>query len=102
MDPQVTPRDDAALAVTRNDDEARYELHRDGEPIGFADYRETSDAVVVPYVEIRSDLRGRGFGDVLARGLLEDLQAGERQVVPRCGFLAGFIRDHPEFHHLVG
>lgn len=89
------------LRVLRDDAAGRYVLRRDDETIGFADFHDDDDVVVVPYVEIRADLRGHGLGDVLARGLLEDLRAAGRDVLPLCGFLAGFVREHPEFHGLT-
>jgi predicted GNAT family acetyltransferase len=85
----------------RNDEaRSRYELVLDGEVIGVADYRIEGDEVIFPHTEIRSDLRGRGYGDLLVRGALEHVRSTGRTVVPRCWFVVEFLELHPEFADL--
>ena len=85
----------------RNDESScRYELLRDGEVIGVADYRIEGDEVVFPHTEVRPDLRGRGYGQVLVRGAMEDVRETGRTVVPRCWYVAEFLELHPEFSDL--
>lgn len=86
--------------VRNEESRSRYELVLDGEVIGIADYRVEGDEVVFPHTEIRSDLRGRGLGDVLVRGAMEDVRAAGRTVVPRCWFVVEFLELHPEFADL--
>jgi predicted GNAT family acetyltransferase len=78
----------------------RYELDVDG-GVAFADYRMAPGAVTVTYTEVPAALRGRGIGGKLARAVLDHIRAEGLKVVPRCGFLAGYIRDNPEFHDLL-
>jgi uncharacterized protein len=58
--------------------------------------------LTIVHTEVPSHLRGRGIGSVLARGVLQDIRAKGWKVIPRCGFLAAFIRENPEFHDLLG
>lgn len=79
---------------------SRYEFDVEG-GIAFADYRITPGVVTVNYTEVPAQLRGRGIGAQLSRAVLEHIRAEGLKVIPRCGYFAGFIRDHPEFHDLV-
>jgi uncharacterized protein len=88
--------------VQRNDSASRYELLVDGELVGVADYDERDDRIVFPHTEIEFPLRGRGLGAVLVRGALDDVRArGVTQVVPRCWYVAEFIRENPEYRELL-
>jgi uncharacterized protein len=45
---------------------------------------------------------GHGVGSALARSALDEVRAkGERDVVPVCPFIHGWIDDHPEYGDLV-
>ena len=87
--------------VRRNPERSRYELVQDGQVVGVADYRESGDTVVLPHTEIDRSMRGRGLGDVLVKGVLDDLRGGGRSVVPSCWFVAAYIDDHPEYRDLL-
>jgi predicted GNAT family acetyltransferase len=43
---------------------------------------------------------GRGVGSQLVRGALELVRARGERVVPVCGFVAAWMRRHPEFDPL--
>lgn len=87
-------------AVRDNKTAHRYEFDVDG-GTAFADYRMTPGVVTISYTEVPVALRGRGLGGKLARAVLEHIRAEGLKVVPRCGFLAGYIRENAEFHDLV-
>ena len=88
--------------VRRAEERGRYELYVDGELTGVADYHpEPGGAVVLPHTEIAADRRGRGLGAVLVRGVLDDLRAEGRTVVPRCWYVAEYIAGHPEDADMV-
>ena len=53
------------------------------------------------HTEVPDAVSGKGFGSELARGLLEKIRERGEKVVPRCPFLAAYIRKHPEFQDLV-
>lgn len=88
--------------TVRNNDEAhRYELVIDDQVVGVADYRLQGDVLVVPHTEIAGHLQGRGLGAVLVQGMLDDVRANGRKVVPRCWYVAQHMRDHPETADLL-
>ena len=87
--------------MRKAEDRSRYELVADGEVVGIADYRDTGDRVVLPHTVIDPAMRGRGFGDVLVAGVLDDLRADDRTVVPSCWFVAEFIERNAKYGDMV-
>lgn len=86
--------------VRKDEVRSRYELLLDGELVGVADYRDTGDAVVFPHTEIDPGHRGKGLGETLVRGALDDVRATGRTVVPQCWFVREFIDANPGYADL--
>lgn len=82
-------------------DEQRYEITVDGTLAGFAVYRLDGDRTVFVHTEISPDFGGRGLGNTLAAGALDDVRSRGRRAVPICPFIAAFIGRHPEYQDLV-
>jgi predicted GNAT family acetyltransferase len=90
--------------VRDNARRSRYELLLDGRVIGFAEYRPgdgDGSHLVFPHTEIVRPLRGRGYGDRLIRGALDDVRRSGRTLEPSCWAVAAFIAEHPEYADLV-
>ena len=91
----------AAFRVTDHTEANRYELQLDDELISYADYVRQADILIVPHVETRRDLRGRGNADRLMKGMLDDIRAKGLRVRPVCPHAMDYLRDHPEEADLV-
>ncbi|MBW8752164.1 MAG: N-acetyltransferase [Propionibacteriales bacterium] len=90
------------VEVTDNPAENRYEARVGGELAGFAAYHLTRSSIVFTHTEVDPAFEGHGVGSSLARFALDDVRAkGERDVVPVCPFIHGWIDDHPEYADLV-
>lgn len=90
------------IQVTRNDTARRYEAHRDGQLLGFAEYQLTDQLVVFTHTEVDAAYEGQGVGGAIARHALDDVCAdGSRAVLPLCPFIKGWIGKHPEYVALV-
>jgi len=90
------------VVVTDNPAENRYEARVDGELAGFAAYHLTRSSIVFTHTEVGPEFEGHGVGSALARFALDDVRAkGERDVVPVCPFIHGWIDDHAEYADLV-
>jgi predicted GNAT family acetyltransferase len=90
------------VEVTDNPAENRYEARVEGELAGFAAYHLTRSSIVFTHTEVDPAFKGRGVGSALARFALDDVRAkGERDVVPVCPFIHGWIDDHPDYADLV-
>lgn len=79
----------------------RFELHVDGETVGFASYRDSGRGVVFPHTEITPRLRGQGLSHILIRGALDAMRERGEQVIPMCWAVSGFIDENPEYADLV-
>lgn len=91
-----------AVEVRNNPDEHGYEAWLDGELAGFAAYRLRERSVVFTHTEVDDRFEGQGVGSQLARGALDGVRAdGERDVVPLCPFIKGWIDKHPDYRDLV-
>jgi predicted GNAT family acetyltransferase len=90
------------VEVSDNPDQQRYEARIDGELAGFSQYHLTRSSIVFTHTEVDPAYKGRGVGSEIARFALDDVRAkGERDVVPVCPFIHGFIDDHSEYADLV-
>ncbi len=81
--------------------EQRYEATIGGRLAGIAAYRPRPGARVFTHTEVLPEWEGRGVGGRLARAALDDVRASGLQAVPRCPFIAAWIRRHPEYEDLV-
>jgi predicted GNAT family acetyltransferase len=89
------------IAVADNWDRARYEIVVDGKLAGFSTYRRNGETITVIHTEIDDVFEGHGLGSKLARGLLDDIRARGLHLVPKCPFIAKYIREHEEYGDLV-
>jgi uncharacterized protein len=87
--------------VTRNETDRRYELHIDGELVSIADYAERPDAIVVPHVETRRDLRDNGYSQLLLAGVVDDLRARSLKIVPTCSAARAYVTALPDADDLI-
>jgi uncharacterized protein len=79
-----------ALSPTVRDDEAghRYELLLDDARVGELVYRTRGDVVTLIHTEIAQRLEGRGLGERLVAGALDDIRERGLRIVPLCPFVA--------------
>jgi predicted GNAT family acetyltransferase len=82
--------------IRRNDARRRYELVVDDRLVGVADFSDDGARVVIPHTEIVPDQRGQGLGALLVAGVLADLRAQGRVVVPECWYVREYLDQHPE------
>jgi predicted GNAT family acetyltransferase len=90
------------VEVRNNAEQNRYEAWLDGEVAGFAEYGLSDHAIVFTHTEVADRFEGKGVGSALARGALDDVRAqGDRDVVPLCPFIKGWIAKHPDYQDLL-
>jgi len=58
--------------------------------------------MIITHTETPPSLRGRGIGSELVQGALQLIRADGLHVIAGCGFVADYLRKHPEFADLVG
>jgi len=87
-------------SVRDNSAAGRFELDIDGQ-VAFITYRRTGGVTTLLHAEVPPELSGRGVGSTLTQGTLELLREQGRKIVPRCPFIAVYVKKHPEFQDLV-
>jgi uncharacterized protein len=91
-----------ALSVTDNAARSRYELHDGDDFLGFTEYRQRDDGVLVfPHTVITSPKRGAGYGAALVQRALDDVRAKGRTIVAECPFVERFVDEHPDYQDLL-
>ena len=78
----------------------RFEMDREGK-IAFVSYRARDGVIELLHTETPAELRGRGIGTELARGVFDLLRDRHAKAVLYCGFLIDFARRHPEYTDLL-
>jgi predicted GNAT family acetyltransferase len=91
----------ATAGVRDNKAKSRSELDVEG-GLAFANYRLKPSAVIITHTETPPALRGRGIASELVQGALELIRADGLKVIAGCGFVADYLRKHPEHADLVG
>ena len=77
-----------------------FEFHIDGQTPRI-DYARSGNAVALTHTEIPAGLRGQGVGTALVEAVLTRIDNRGEKVVPLCGFVAGYIRENPQWKRLV-
>lgn len=89
-----------SITVTNNETAQRYEARPDG-LLALLEYHRAGDRIVYTHTEVPSALEGRGVGSALAKMALDEARAANLSIVPRCPFVAAYIKRHPEYASLV-
>jgi predicted GNAT family acetyltransferase len=87
--------------VVDNPAERRYEATLGDRLAGIVTYRLRPGQIVFLHTEVLPAFEGRGIGSRLAAGVLDDARARGLSVVPRCPFIAAYVRRHPDYASLV-
>ena len=88
------------IEVADNEAGQRYEALVDGQ-LAVITYRRQGDRIVFIHTEVPEALEGRGIAGAMARVALDEARAQGLEVIPRCPFVAAYIRRHPEYLDLV-
>lgn len=86
--------------LVHNAAEKRYEYDL-GSDKAFVEYLETPDFMVLTHTEVPARYEGQGIGSELVRGVLEDVRARNKRIVPQCQFVAAYIYRHPEWEDVL-
>ncbi len=87
--------------VTHNATARRFETRAGDEPLSFLSYMYEGDRVVFDHTFVPEELRGRGIAAKLARAALTEARERHWRIVPRCSYVATFIKRNPEFADLA-
>ncbi|MFM9850532.1 MAG: GNAT family N-acetyltransferase [Hyphomicrobiaceae bacterium] len=85
--------------VVDNTDLQRFEMQVDG-GVAFVTYRRRGNEITLNHAKVPAALQGQGMGSELAHATLTAIREQGLKVVPRCSFMAAYMRSHPEFSDL--
>ena len=100
-DPQQPENAATAPRVADNPRASGYELWLGTTRAGQIEYRSHPGVVVLVHTEVDPAFAGRGLGERLVAGALEDLRARGLKLVPVCPFVRAYLRRHPDQADLV-
>ena len=86
--------------VSNNESESRYETTVDGKT-AFAAYHREGGNLVFTHTEVPPELEGRGIASAIVKFALDDARAQNLGVVPRCAYVASWVKKHGEYQDLV-
>ena len=72
-----------------------------GDTLAYVEYTRAGNWIELIHTEVPEALSGQGVGSKLVRGVLDRIRAEDAKVIPRCGFVAAFIKRHPEYRSLI-
>jgi predicted GNAT family acetyltransferase len=87
-----------SLQIDDHPEELRYEALVDGRLAGFAQYRLQDGRMTIFHTEVEPAYEGHGVGSELAKVALADVRKRGLVLVPRCPFIADYVRRHPELY----
>ncbi len=86
--------------VWDNTAESRYEVAIGGQ-LALLEYAREGDHITLIHTSVPEALAGHGIAGELAKAALDDARAQGLAVIPRCPYVAAYIRRHPEYADLV-
>ena len=89
------------ITVANAPERLRYELRLGEDVIGFTTYRLVGRRVVFIHTEVNEEYSGRGLAERLAKFALDDVRAAGKRIVPRCPYIAAYLRRHHEYDDIV-
>jgi uncharacterized protein len=91
----------ATIAVTRNDEEHRFELRVDGVYAGRIEFSMRSGAIALNHTVVEDEFGGRGLAGELVAAALRMIRDEGLPLLPYCPYVLGYLRRHPEEVDLV-
>jgi predicted GNAT family acetyltransferase len=84
------------LKIENNGDSSRFEVTVNGK-LARLDYRIEPGTIFLLHVEVPAEEEGQGIASSLAKTALDFARDRGLKVVPRCPFVAAYMRKHREF-----
>jgi len=91
------------ITVKNNAESRSYDVCVDGEVAGSIVYEFAGEGrrVVFTHTFVQPRFRGRGIGDMLVRGALDDVRAKGLTLTNFCDVVARYIDAHPDYADLL-
>ncbi len=92
----------ADIEVTRNEQESRFEAHRDGQFVGYISYEKGNGVINLPHTLVFPEYEGQGVGSKLVQQSLDLIREmdGDMKVTPTCPFIDVWMKRHKDYEDL--
>ena len=87
--------------VVLNDALSRFELEDEG-VTAFVAFERSGDTLTLTHTEVPDRLEGQGVGTALVRHAIEYIRDNHLKVVPRCPFVASYLKRNPDDARSLG
>lgn len=87
--------------VVDQPERSRYVLTAGGEEVGFSAYLDRDGLRVFTHTEVDPAHGGKGYGSILAKGVLDAVRAAGLKAVPLCPFIAAYVQKHPDYDDIL-
>jgi phosphotransferase system enzyme I (PtsI) len=95
------PTTTAPLPVMHNVKLQRFESQAGDAPLAFVSYTHEGEHVILDHTFVPEELQGHGMAATLVRAALHEARQRHWRIVPRCPYVATFIKRNPDFADLV-
>lgn len=89
-----------AVEVRHNQEKNRFESGSEG-ALAKLDYKLRGNRLIAYHTEVPDQLEGQGVGSALAQALFDHAREQGLTVVPRCSFVAAWLKRHPQYQELT-
>jgi hypothetical protein len=85
------------ISVSHSLPQERYEIYVDDEYVGYLDYVNETEQVVLTHTVVHNQYAGHGYAAHLVKYVLDDIAKTGKEVVPLCSYVGYYIEQHPEY-----
>lgn len=89
------------MEISNNKRQYRYEAITDTGELATLEYRWLRGSMALMHTIVPPSAEGKGVGSALVKHVLDEAREKGLKILPYCSFVAGFIKNHPEYQDLV-
>ena len=86
--------------IVDNKERSRFEIKL-GSGTAYVDYGWRNEIFELMFIFVPVEYRGKGIAEELIRFVLNHAVSNNLSIDVYCSWIAGFIRNHPEYHFLL-
>jgi len=89
------------ITVTERPELHRFEVRDAGALLGYAEYQIRGEVLAITHTEVEPARQGQGIASLLIAGMLDQVRASGRQVLPLCPFVVRYLEQHDEYRDVA-
>jgi predicted GNAT family acetyltransferase len=90
----------SGLAIRHDESSGRFEADVDGE-VAFVAYARDGEVLRLHHTEVPRAAEGRGIAGKMVKAALEYAETNRLRIDPRCSYVRGYMKRHPETQRLL-